>query len=127
MTGGVDGWRRASGLVAAAHKNQDASTILAALCMLTWQAGELEQHPELALFARDTSRSKARSHLENVKTFTERSVLAPLEDLELERRAGLHRQARPLNPNGTKVGRNDPCPCGSGKKYKRCCEGKTRR
>lgn len=21
----------------------------------------------------------------------------------------------------TKVGRNDPCPCGSGKKYKRCC------
>lgn len=23
-----------------------------------------------------------------------------------------------------KVGRNDPCPCGSGKKYKKCCEGK---
>ncbi len=22
---------------------------------------------------------------------------------------------------GTKVGRNDPCPCGSGKKYKKCC------
>jgi uncharacterized protein YecA (UPF0149 family) len=21
----------------------------------------------------------------------------------------------------TKVGRNAPCPCGSGKKYKRCC------
>lgn len=21
------------------------------------------------------------------------------------------------------IGRNDPCPCGSGKKYKRCCEG----
>jgi hypothetical protein len=21
----------------------------------------------------------------------------------------------------TKLGRNDPCPCGSGKKYKRCC------
>lgn len=24
----------------------------------------------------------------------------------------------------SKVGRNDPCPCGSGKKYKRCCYGK---
>ncbi len=24
----------------------------------------------------------------------------------------------------TKVGRNDPCPCGSGKKYKKCCIGK---
>jgi uncharacterized protein len=22
---------------------------------------------------------------------------------------------------GVKIGRNDPCPCGSGKKYKRCC------
>ena len=24
-------------------------------------------------------------------------------------------------PTGTKIGRNTPCPCGSGKKYKRCC------
>ena len=24
-------------------------------------------------------------------------------------------------PELTKVGRNDPCPCGSGKKYKKCC------
>ena len=22
---------------------------------------------------------------------------------------------------GPKIGRNDPCPCGSGKKYKKCC------
>ncbi|MBQ9451887.1 MAG: SEC-C domain-containing protein [Desulfovibrio sp.] len=32
----------------------------------------------------------------------------------------------PLKPaayhrDGPKVGRNDPCPCGSGKKYKKCC------
>lgn len=26
-----------------------------------------------------------------------------------------------VKPSGTKVGRNDPCPCGSGKKYKKCC------
>ena len=25
----------------------------------------------------------------------------------------------------SKVGRNDPCPCGSGKKYKKCCGGAT--
>ena len=24
-----------------------------------------------------------------------------------------------------KVGRNDPCPCGSGKKYKKCCGSAT--
>jgi preprotein translocase subunit SecA len=29
--------------------------------------------------------------------------------------------ARPII-KGPKVGRNDPCPCGSGKKYKKCCE-----
>jgi preprotein translocase subunit SecA len=29
-------------------------------------------------------------------------------------------KARPIR-TGPKVGRNDPCPCGSGKKYKNCC------
>jgi len=24
-----------------------------------------------------------------------------------------------------KAGRNDPCPCGSGEKFKKCCQGKT--
>jgi preprotein translocase subunit SecA len=33
------------------------------------------------------------------------------------RSAGQTTQKRP----GAKVGRNDPCPCGSGKKYKKCC------
>ncbi len=27
----------------------------------------------------------------------------------------------PFNRTSTKVGRNEPCPCGSGKKYKQCC------
>lgn len=30
-------------------------------------------------------------------------------------------QVRAEGPNFGKVGRNEPCPCGSGKKYKRCC------
>jgi hypothetical protein len=35
---------------------------------------------------------------------------------------GLHREpAAPRAPQLPKVGRNDPCPCGSGKKYKHCC------
>jgi preprotein translocase subunit SecA len=28
---------------------------------------------------------------------------------------------KPIVNKGAKVGRNDPCPCGSGKKYKKCC------
>ena len=29
--------------------------------------------------------------------------------------------AEPIRREEPKVGRNDPCPCGSGKKYKKCC------
>jgi tetratricopeptide (TPR) repeat protein len=33
-------------------------------------------------------------------------------------------QGRRVPPRtGPKIGRNDPCPCGSGKKYKKCCLG----
>jgi uncharacterized protein YecA (UPF0149 family) len=28
---------------------------------------------------------------------------------------------RPATRATPKIGRNDPCPCGSGRKYKRCC------
>ena len=31
------------------------------------------------------------------------------------------RQRKPVVRTGPKIGRNDPCPCNSGKKYKKCC------
>ena len=31
-----------------------------------------------------------------------------------------HRQGT-VRSKGFKAGRNDPCPCNSGKKYKKCC------
>ncbi len=34
---------------------------------------------------------------------------------------------QPVTRFGDKVGRNDPCPCGSGLKYKRCCAEKSAR
>lgn len=40
-------------------------------------------------------------------------------DLVSEAVAAVER-ARPVR-SGPKIGRNDPCPCGSGKKYKHCC------
>ena len=32
-----------------------------------------------------------------------------------------YRRGMPVTRSSPKIGRNDPCPCGSGKKYKRCC------
>ncbi len=37
---------------------------------------------------------------------------------EESRKAG---KKKPVKRAAVKVGRNDPCPCGSGKKYKKCC------
>jgi preprotein translocase subunit SecA len=34
--------------------------------------------------------------------------------------AATKKKARPVVRPTQKVGRNDPCPCGSGKKYKHC-------
>jgi len=43
-------------------------------------------------------------------------------ELEAARMAGVGAQeAVQQVVRGDKVGRNDPCPCGSGKKYKKCC------
>lgn len=40
-----------------------------------------------------------------------------------ERRKELYKEQRNSGTivKGKKIGRNEPCPCGSGKKYKRCC------
>ncbi len=44
-------------------------------------------------------------------------------ELEQARMAGSgdSRTVQQVVRSGDKVGRNDPCPCGSGKKYKKCC------
>lgn len=36
----------------------------------------------------------------------------------------VHSDETPFVRQNRKVGRNDPCPCGSGRKFKRCCLGK---
>ena len=43
--------------------------------------------------------------------------------LSEERRKELYREQKKSRTivKGKKIGRNDPCPCGSGKKYKKCC------
>jgi preprotein translocase subunit SecA len=37
------------------------------------------------------------------------------------------KKIEPIRNKGDRVGRNDPCPCGSGKKYKNCCMRTTAR
>ena len=47
--------------------------------------------------------------------------LPGMEDEKAEAQAGAEQgQPQTVQRQGAKVGRNDPCPCGSGKKYKQC-------
>ena len=45
---------------------------------------------------------------------------APTETGEVETTVDAQTVAQQAVPEGMRVGRNDPCPCGSGKKYKQC-------
>jgi len=50
-----------------------------------------------------------------------RSALGAAQPQEpAEARGGNDASVETVRREGRKVGRNDPCPCGSGKKYKKC-------
>lgn len=42
-------------------------------------------------------------------------------DEETRKKLTLEQKRSKTIVKGEKIGRNDPCPCGSGKKYKKCC------
>ncbi|MCP5508583.1 MAG: SEC-C domain-containing protein, partial [Chlamydiales bacterium] len=59
--------------------------------------------------------------LSQMRLETTRSFASELDE-QPPQQAGQEQQPRPEPVVvGPKVGRNDPCPCGSGKKYKKCC------
>ncbi|MBU2535232.1 MAG: SEC-C metal-binding domain-containing protein [Chloroflexota bacterium] len=60
----------------------------------------------------------AISNKDGKTTFTFR--MPSLERIDFVEQVKSLPKARSL-PLSRKVGRNDPCPCGSGKKYKKCC------
>ncbi|MGI6394378.1 MAG: preprotein translocase subunit SecA [bacterium] len=46
------------------------------------------------------------------------------KEAEIQRSTTTNIEKEPVKRSTPKVGRNDDCPCGSGKKFKRCCMGK---
>jgi preprotein translocase subunit SecA len=66
----------------------------------------------------EQQRQAAKSQMEDFTRKIERKKERELQDLQFVGGDGSTNKA-PVN-GGAKVGRNDPCPCGSGKKYKKC-------
>ncbi|MDD5082310.1 MAG: preprotein translocase subunit SecA [Dehalococcoidales bacterium] len=58
-------------------------------------------------------------HVNIVKREAPKTTPSPMAQMATNRVSSERKQ--PLKTAGKKVGRNDPCPCGSGKKYKHCC------
>lgn len=79
--------------------------------------------PESAL---DNSRLNIRH--DSVQNFDQRQMAAasirtdkPQTGPNRAQRRAKRAKPEPIRKEEPKVGRNDPCPCGSGKKYKHCC------
>ncbi len=62
--------------------------------------------------AKETVRATSESHA----SVTPVSAAKPIQGS-----TGNDKPSQPAKRDASKVGRNDPCPCGSGKKYKDCC------
>ena len=96
-------------------------------------AGDLED-VEIALGLRQERETPARDYLaemfpgverlrEQLKGYSDEEKMAFIAkamgfEKQPEEEAG---REHPISVRSEKIGRNDPCPCGSGKKYKKCC------
>ena len=82
----------------------------------------------------ETTRGRIRGMLRKLDSITPLTPYeADLVQFALDERLRLHglepvftaeeedAEPEPEPPPAEKPGRNDPCPCGSGKKYKKCC------
>jgi preprotein translocase subunit SecA len=64
---------------------------------------------------------KALCHL-RIETRVEEDEFKHKEQEDLQYAGGEEQpKKQPIRRKTPKIGRNDPCPCGSGKKYKKCC------
>jgi preprotein translocase subunit SecA len=79
---------------------------------------EAEEDDEAKPDPNEQARQAAKASMEDFTRNIQRKKDQELKDLQFVGGDGGDTQ-RPVN-GGSKVGRNDPCPCGSGKKYKKC-------
>ena len=66
-------------------------------------------------------RMKSRGEADTALLKTLLNIPEEVEEDEHVMNEGRIKPVQYLSPKFRKVGRNDPCPCGSGLKYKKCC------
>ncbi|RME76818.1 MAG: preprotein translocase subunit SecA [Planctomycetota bacterium] len=86
-----------------------------------WRGSATETHGPAKTSAERRTRRRPAPQLAAVGA--EASARAAERRARAQGRGEEPERAQPVHV-GPKVGRNDPCPCGSGKKYKKCCFGR---
>jgi preprotein translocase subunit SecA len=113
-------------------KNYDLRSLLARAYLNNQDIKEAERiYRQLAKESEDESlvgiykeiRSIAREYRGNPE-YSDISLMNNREFEELSLDDWRPQEIITVKRDKPKVGRNDPCPCGSGKKYKKCCMGK---
>jgi hypothetical protein len=82
-----------------------------------WIERERERHPPIADVAAETSWWQCFKRDRRLSA----RELAELARQEAVEPVGAEERPTPVVRSSPKIGRNDPCPCGSGKKFKKCC------
>ena len=103
--------------------NQEAVNVLMRGQILMRQEDDAETQ---ARIAEEAARRQALAEAKEAEERMKAMQMNRSEDLEEapEEQSPLQQVSQPkqMPANaGVKIGRNDPCPCGSGKKYKQCC------
>ncbi|HSB14998.1 MAG TPA: preprotein translocase subunit SecA [Bryobacteraceae bacterium] len=83
------------------------------------QEEEFEEEPEALASVAQVQRSAAQSSIQDFTRNIQRKKEKEMAELQFVG-GGSPSGQQPV-VKAQKVGRNDPCPCGSGKKYKKCC------
>ncbi len=109
----IDHLKEGIGMRAYAQRDPKAEYKREAFALFMEMMGRIRQEVAQKLFLVQLAREEEVAEME-AKQRRERQALA--------RQGGPQSVAQgPVKRELDKVGRNDPCPCGSGKKYKRCC------
>jgi preprotein translocase subunit SecA len=83
-------------------------------------ASEEQKRIEQSKAAEEEQRRSAQSAVQDMTRNIQRQHEKELKELQFLGTNGGGTASKTVANGGPKVGRNDPCPCGSGKKYKKC-------
>jgi preprotein translocase subunit SecA len=109
----IDHLKEGIGMRAYAQKNPKEEYKREAYALFMEMMGRIRQEVAQKLFRVQLAREEEVAEMEAAQR---------RERLALARQAGPQAVAQgPIKREAAKVGRNDDCPCGSGKKYKKCC------